>query len=119
MMLKNIPCKRSEEEIMLHIDQLGYGGKYDFFHLPKNRQLSANLGYGFINFKAAEDAARFEIEMTGFRFSHSSSKRCVVVPARVQGLSNILAFLNDFVINDVTLVSKFLFVDSLRVFSDS
>jgi len=33
--------------------------------------------------------------------------------------SNIQAFLNDFVINDVTLVSKFLFVDSLRVFSDS
>jgi len=88
MMLKNIPCKRTQEEILCHIDQLGYGGKYDFFYLPKNRQQSANLGYGFINFKAAEDAARFEAEMTGFRFSHTSSKRCVVVPAHVQGLSN-------------------------------
>jgi len=90
MMLKNLPCKRSQEEILRHIDQLGYGEKYDFFYLPKNRQQSANLGYGFINFKAEEDAARFEVEMTGFRFSHTSSKQCVVVPAHVQGLSNNL-----------------------------
>jgi len=90
MMLKNIPCKRSQEEILRHIDQQGYGGKYDFFHLPKNRQLCANLGYAFINFISAKDAARFEVEMTGFRFTHTSAKRCVVVPAHVQGLSNNL-----------------------------
>merc|ERR1712107_898267 len=85
MMLKNIPCKRSQEEILRHIDQQGYGGKYDFFHLPKNRQLCANLGYAFINCISAKDAARFEVEMTGFRFTHTSAKRCVVVPAHVQG----------------------------------
>merc|ERR1719240_24899 len=90
MMLKNIPCKKSQEEILRHIDELGYGGKYDFFHFPKNRQRSANLGYGFINFEKAEDAARFEVEMTGFRFSHTSLKRCVVVPAHIQGLFNNL-----------------------------
>jgi len=90
MMLRNIPCKKSQEEILRHIDEQGYEGKYDFFHLPKNEQLCTNLGYSFINFISAKDAARFEAEMTGFRFASTSAKRCVVVPAHVQGLSNNL-----------------------------
>merc|ERR1712007_94459 len=93
MMLKNIPCHRSQEEILRCINQQGYGGKYDFFYLPENLRLGSNLGYAFINIISADDAARFKIEMTGFKFPGTSAKRCAVVPAHVQGLyNNLTAF---------------------------
>lgn len=92
MMLKNIPCRKSQEEVMMHIDAKGFTNRYDFFYLPRDVKFRANLGYAFINFLTPEDAANFEAEMNGYRFSGSgSSKACAVVPAHVQGLMNNLA----------------------------
>mmetsp|Transcript_65062 Transcript_65062/g.121210 ORF Transcript_65062/g.121210 Transcript_65062/m.121210 type:complete len:645 (+) Transcript_65062:97-2031(+) len=92
MMLKNIPCRKSQEEVMMHVDQKGYAGRYDFFYLPRDVKFRANLGYAFINFITQEDALRFQAEMNGYRFVGSgSSKACSVVPAHVQGLMNNLA----------------------------
>lgn len=92
MMLKNIPCRKSQEEVMAQIDKKGFGGRYDFFYLPRDVKFRANLGYAFINFVTPEDAAAFQQEMNGYRFVNSgSSKACVVVPAHVQGMMNNLA----------------------------
>jgi len=92
MMLKNIPCRKSQEEVMMHIDQKGFGNRYDFFYLPRDVKFRANLGYAFINFLTPEDASNFSAEMNGYRFSSSGSmKACAVVPAHVQGLMNNLA----------------------------
>lgn len=92
MMLKNIPCRKSQEEVMMHIDAKGFTNRYDFFYLPRDVKFRANLGYAFINFLTPEDASKFEAEMNGYRFSGSgSSKACAVVPAHVQGLMNNLA----------------------------
>lgn len=92
MMLKNIPCRKSQEEVMMHIDQKNFGGRYDFFYLPRDVKFRANLGYAFINFLTPEDASAFSDEMNGYRFSGSgSTKACAVVPAHVQGLTNNLA----------------------------
>jgi len=92
MMLKNIPCRKGQEEVMMHIDQKGFGNRYDFFYLPRDVKFRANLGYAFINFLTPEDAENFSKEMNGYRFSTSGSmKACQVVPAHVQGLMNNLA----------------------------
>lgn len=92
LMLKNIPCRKSQEEVMSHIDQKGFGNRYDFFYLPRDVKFRANLGYAFINFLTPEDATAFSDEMNGYRFSSSGSvKACTVVPAHVQGLVNNLA----------------------------
>lgn len=92
MMLKNIPCRKGQEEVMLQIDEKGFGNRYDFFYLPRDVKFRANLGYAFINFVTPEDAARFGAEMNGYRFSGSgSTKACAVVAAHVQGLMNNLA----------------------------
>lgn len=92
VMLKNIPCRKCQEEVMMHIDRKDFGGRYDFFYLPRDVKFRANLGYAFINFLSPEDASRFQTEMNGYRFAGSgSSKACIVVPAHVQGLVNNLA----------------------------
>merc|ERR1719238_1068844 len=92
MMLKNIPCRKSQEEVMLHIDHKGLGSRYDFFYLPRDVKFSANLGYAFINFLTPEDASKFQAELKEYRFPGSgSSKACIVVPAHVQGLMNNLS----------------------------
>jgi len=92
MMLKNIPCRKTQEDVMAHIDQQGFLNKYDFFYLPRDVKFRANLGYAFINFVTPEDAAAFTAEMNGYRFAGSgSTKACAVVPAHVQGLQNNLA----------------------------
>lgn len=93
LMVKNIPCKKSQEDVLCLINQRGFKGKFDFFHLPRDRRLRTNLGYAFINLISEEDATRFKIAMSGYRFSKTSAKRCVVVPADVQGYSkNVAAF---------------------------
>mmetsp|Transcript_15553 Transcript_15553/g.34090 ORF Transcript_15553/g.34090 Transcript_15553/m.34090 type:complete len:267 (-) Transcript_15553:190-990(-) len=92
MMLKNIPCRKSQEEVMQHIDLKGFDRRYDFFYLPRDVKFRANLGYAFINFATPEGAANFLDQMNGYRFSNSgSTKACVVVPAHVQGLKDNLA----------------------------
>jgi len=92
MMLKNIPCRKSQEEVMSRIDQKNFANRYDFFYLPRDVKFRANLGYAFINFLTPKDASAFKKEMDGFRFSESGSiKACAVVPAHVQGLINNLA----------------------------
>mmetsp|Transcript_20426 Transcript_20426/g.39907 ORF Transcript_20426/g.39907 Transcript_20426/m.39907 type:complete len:479 (-) Transcript_20426:78-1514(-) len=92
MMLKNIPCRKSQEEVMSRIDQKNFTNRYDFFYLPRDVKFRANLGYAFINFLTPQDASAFKQEMDGFRFSESgSTKACAVVPAHVQGLMNNLA----------------------------
>eukprot|EP00927_Polykrikos_kofoidii_P050789 TRINITY_DN44662_c0_g1_i1.p1 TRINITY_DN44662_c0_g1~~TRINITY_DN44662_c0_g1_i1.p1 ORF type:complete len:760 (-),score=111.90 TRINITY_DN44662_c0_g1_i1:372-2528(-) len=92
MMLKNIPCRKSQEEVMTQVNSRGFSERYDFFYLPRDVKFRANLGYAFINFLTPEDASKFEAEMNGYRFIGSgSSKACAVVPAHVQGLTNNLS----------------------------
>jgi len=94
VMLKNIPCRKLQEEVMELMDQNGFAGRYDFLYLPRDVKLQANLGYAFINFLSSEDARQFAKAMNGYRFTGSaSSKSCLVVPAHVQGrMNNIAAF---------------------------
>eukprot|EP00929_Paragymnodinium_shiwhaense_P012988 TRINITY_DN120859_c0_g1_i1.p1 TRINITY_DN120859_c0_g1~~TRINITY_DN120859_c0_g1_i1.p1 ORF type:complete len:493 (-),score=65.67 TRINITY_DN120859_c0_g1_i1:96-1574(-) len=92
MMLRHIPCRKTQDEVMSHIDGKGFEGRYDFLYLPSDTRCGANLGYAFVNFLTPEDAERFKVEMDGYRFSGcGSAKACAVVPAHVQGLHQNLA----------------------------
>merc|ERR1740138_962850 len=94
-MLRHIPCRKTQEEVMAHIDRKQFEGRYAFLYLPSDTRCGANLGYAFVNFLTAEDAARFMKEMTGYRFSGcGSAKACAVAPAHVQGLKQNLTTFN-------------------------
>jgi len=91
LMLKNIPCRCSQQEILDAIEEVGFGQLYNFFYLPMTQGQTHNIGYVFIGFYDEDLAEKFTCVMTGYRFkSRKSSKSCEVVPARIQGFQSNL-----------------------------
>jgi len=85
LMLCNLPCRLTQQQLTRTIEQLGFGGKYDYIHFPASKG-SANLGYVFVNFKTPEDAALFSLAFGNYRFADSRSKKVPEArPARIQG----------------------------------
>eukprot|EP00928_Gymnodinium_smaydae_P002884 TRINITY_DN11056_c0_g1_i1.p1 TRINITY_DN11056_c0_g1~~TRINITY_DN11056_c0_g1_i1.p1 ORF type:complete len:181 (+),score=22.95 TRINITY_DN11056_c0_g1_i1:59-544(+) len=85
LMLKNIPCKVTEERIESLLIEHGFGGSYDYVYCP-TRLNGSNLGYAFVNFIERDDAHRFEAVFSGYQFSGiNSAKQCYVTKAAIQG----------------------------------
>lgn len=85
VMVKNIPCRCSKQEVLDAITSVGYGNTYSFFCLPGRGRHAANFGYAFVGFDSGELAVGFTEAMTGYRFSgRSSLKACEIAPARIQ-----------------------------------
>lgn len=90
MMICNIPCRVSTETLIEAIEAVGFGGTYEFLHLPcrYGQEASSNLGYGFVNFLKQEDAAKFAVAFEGYHFEGSRSvKKCTVKVASFQGFN--------------------------------
>jgi hypothetical protein len=93
VMIKNIPCRCSRQDILDAIDEIGFGSEYIFFHMPFPRGQAQNIGYAFVGFRDKDVTACFISAMTGYRFQNrNSDKSCVVVPARIQGMNKNLAY---------------------------
>lgn len=89
LMIKHLPCRCSQKEVLDGIASVGFGDRYEFFYLPIRRGHTQNFGYAFVGFKDAESCAAFTEAMTGYRFpGRSSSKACVLAPARIQGFQD-------------------------------
>eukprot|EP00931_Biecheleriopsis_adriatica_P107036 TRINITY_DN81377_c0_g1_i1.p1 TRINITY_DN81377_c0_g1~~TRINITY_DN81377_c0_g1_i1.p1 ORF type:complete len:301 (-),score=40.94 TRINITY_DN81377_c0_g1_i1:83-985(-) len=86
-MLRNIPNKFSQINLMEEIDNEGFSGKYNFFYLPMDVRNKTNVGYAFINFVDSADMASFKAHFEGYHYKrHQSQKIATVSPAHVQGL---------------------------------
>lgn len=86
-MVKNIPCRCSQNEFLDCVHDLGFEGKYGAFHMPgrSNRQ---NFGYAFMQFWDSADASSFYEKMSGISIGgRKSQKRIVVAPADVQSVT--------------------------------
>eukprot|EP00746_Dinoflagellata_sp_MGD_P157167 gnl/MRDRNA2_/MRDRNA2_86122_c0_seq6.p1 gnl/MRDRNA2_/MRDRNA2_86122_c0~~gnl/MRDRNA2_/MRDRNA2_86122_c0_seq6.p1 ORF type:complete len:340 (+),score=44.63 gnl/MRDRNA2_/MRDRNA2_86122_c0_seq6:130-1149(+) len=91
LMIRHIPCRFTQEEVMRHLDSLGYGRKYDFFYLPQDIRSRSNLGYAFVNFVDAATAKSCQDTISGHAFGGCRSRKvCIVVPAHIQGLDNLV-----------------------------
>jgi len=93
LMICNIPCRITQQQLIDVIDLMGFKERYDFIYLPTGGRSStvgsSNLGYGFINFTGPMDADPFMKAFLNFQFEGTSStKVCTVRPAHIQGLEN-------------------------------
>ncbi|CAE7217140.1 ML5 [Symbiodinium necroappetens] len=87
VMIKNIPCRCDENEVLRAVDSLGFKGMYNFFYLPMNRRHRQGIGYAFINFRVLGTAEHFKEAICGYRFpGRRSTKQVEVAPAKLQGL---------------------------------
>lgn len=86
-MLRNLPNKFMQEDLLEEVDQAGFAGQYDFFYMPMDIQNNANVGYAFINFFLPQDFERFRSFFEGHQFKRAGSRKVASVsPAIVQGL---------------------------------
>lgn len=89
IMLCNLPCRISQEDLAIAIDQLGFAGTYDLVYVP--RGVNKHVGYGFINFCDPGSASSFSRHIASFSFTTATTSRPVrVMPARTQGFLRTL-----------------------------
>lgn len=87
VMLRNIPNRYTNMQLIDELDEEGFRGTYDFLYLPIDFRNNCNVGYSFINFLTEDVCHQFSDHMEGYRFKcFNSAKRASCVPAYVQGL---------------------------------
>jgi hypothetical protein len=92
MMICNLPCRVTRNEMTQILDEMGFAATYDFLHMPTGRANSyscrqSNLGYGFINFLDPDIAVDFMEKFSAYHFTgYNSTKHVMVKPAHIQGL---------------------------------
>lgn len=100
-MLRHIPCRYTQNSLLLELDEQGFRGTYDFFYMPMDKQNKTSVGYAFINFEESACAERFFDMMKDYRFKRfPNDKIGEASPAKLQGLwQNITHFANKGVMN--------------------
>jgi len=90
LMIKNIPCSCSREDVLNAVEKFGFGNAHNFFYCPVRR--SKTIGYAFIGFPDEQSARGFAQSMSGYLFDQKSSTKVVaIVPARIQGFKETIA----------------------------
>lgn len=91
LMICDIPCRQTIQQLMDAIHAQGFAGTYDLIYMPPQKgrhtpKHSQNMGYAFVNFKQPEYATAFARVFQNFRFpSCYSTKLSYTKPARCQG----------------------------------
>merc|ERR1712190_605954 len=89
VIIRNIPVEYTRSMFLDMLDSAGFAGKYNFVYLPRDFERSFGLGYAFVNFATAEDAAPVRQNLHGLRdWKIPSHKICEVGwSSRHQGLA--------------------------------
>jgi len=93
MMIRNIPGRYCQNDLMLDLKELGFAGTFDFLYMPMDKGTSANVGYAFVNFLEPCSAAKSMTSFENFRFTRhqrSCNKVAKVSVAHLQGLEKNL-----------------------------
>jgi hypothetical protein len=92
VMIRNIPCRYSQDELLLEVTEVGF--QFNFLYLPPARRSPGNLGYAFVNFVDPSHALAFIDAFTGHAFvcQPKSKKRAEVMFAKLQGFEENVAF---------------------------
>lgn len=67
LMLRNVPNRFTQQELLIELELLGFAGAIDFLYMPYDRSSKASVGYAFVNFASPAFAARFAEEAQGIR----------------------------------------------------
>ncbi|KAF4726361.1 hypothetical protein FOZ63_016786 [Perkinsus olseni] len=86
LMMRNIPNRYVQEELLNDIRTAGFADTFDFFYLPMDHETRANYGYCFINMLSPQLASSFFKAFDGKPLRRFTSNKIVaIVPATIQG----------------------------------
>jgi len=105
LMLRNIPNRYTQRQLLSELNSIGFAGRFDFLYLPVDRSTESSVGYSFINFLTVGDA-QMALEVfgagNGYRFQNyraGTAKIGSVSVAHLQGLEANIAHYKKSVIN--------------------
>jgi len=99
VMLRNIPNRLCQVELIAELEELGFAGTFDFVYIPmdngrkhraSSRNSMSNVGYAFVNFRHTSWAERCTAIFQDHSFP-GSSRVTRVSTAHVQGLEANMA----------------------------
>lgn len=104
MMIRNIPGRYSQQDLMADLQELGLNGVYDFLYIPIDKNTAANVGYAFVNFVDAVWAEMCRQSFENYHFlrrgqKRSSKKVAIVSVAHLQGLEKNLQHYENSAVN--------------------
>ncbi|KAF4672480.1 hypothetical protein FOL47_000479 [Perkinsus chesapeaki] len=86
LMMRNIPNRYVQGELLSDIKVAGFADSFDFFYLPMDHYTGANFGYCFINMLTPQLASNFHQAFHAKPLKRFTSKKIVsIVPATIQG----------------------------------
>lgn len=86
VMIKHIPLKYTQRQLMQEINKNGFAERYDFLYMPADARNHGNRGFAFVNFLDAEIALEFYYKHHGAKLQkYNMQKNMVIQPADLQG----------------------------------
>lgn len=88
LMVRNIPNRCSQRELISELERAGLAGCFDFVYVPLDLGTMSNVGYAFVNFIHPAFASQCIQVLPKHQFSRQrkSGKPVAVSPAHMQGL---------------------------------
>lgn len=93
LMIRNIPNRYKNQDLLRELEHLKLGNSFDFFYLPMDTGTNCNVGYAFVNFVTPEYAKRCMTVMKDYIFKGQTKacKRAAITVAHIQGLEANMA----------------------------
>jgi len=102
LMIRNIPSKLSQQELVMELKDLGFAGTFDFLYIPMDKNTSANVGYAFVNFVEPASANKCMERFQNHCFTRcrrGSARVASVSVAHLQGLEKNLQHYENSAVN--------------------
>lgn len=106
LMIRNIPNRYTQQELIAELEDLGFAGSFNFLYIPLDKGTMSNVGYAFVNFVNTDWANRCILTFQGYRFKRhrkSSGKIAAISTAHLQGLEANLAHYEKSAVNTAKL----------------
>jgi len=103
MMIRNIPNRYTQRELIRELEGLGFAGSFDFFYAPIDSGTMGNVGYAFVNFVDYTWGERCRNMIEGYCFKKHQQKMrrkvATVSVAHLQGLQANIAHYENSAVN--------------------
>jgi len=109
LMIRNIPNRYTQNELILELEALGFAGTFDFLYVPLDKGTMSNVGYAFVNFVLPQWAEKCMQSFQGYHFKKHrkvSGKIAAVSVAHIQGLEANLAHYKNAAVNTAKMKQR-------------